>query len=283
MRTYPVSIGRMDWRTPLGATKVTQKERDPAWRPPKSIREEHARDGDPLPEVIPGGRPDNPLGRFALRLGLPSYLIHGVDERKSFGIGMRVTHGCVRMYPEDIEQLFGLVSVNTPVMIVDEPIKIGRRGDSVFLSVHQPLDEGEDESLPPLPRVSLDKVVHLVKANLGPNSQVPFELVRSITEVGDGIPHEIARAVTAAPVTRVSIPAQQVAPQPLAPQHPAPQYSAPPRDSFDEQYFKALAKHLNDDEAPEKPAAPAMKRRAPVNPNGADDDEAVRSYVTERY
>lgn len=278
VRTYPVSIGRMDWRTPLGATKVTQKERDPAWRPPKSIREEHARDGDPLPEVIPGGRPDNPLGRFALRLGLPSYLIHGVDERKSFGIGMRVTHGCVRMYPEDIEQLFGLVSVNNPVMIVDEPIKIGRRDGSVFLSVHQPLDEGEDESLPPLPRVSLDKVLHLVKAHLGPNYQVPFELVRSITDVGDGIPHEIAQALSAAPVTLVRSPPQQVAPHQPAPQQPAPQ-----RDSFDEQYFKALAKHLNDDDVPPTPVPPAMKRRAPVNPSGTDDDDAVRNYVTERY
>jgi len=268
--TYPVSIGRMDWRTPLGVTKVTQKERDPAWRPPKSIREEHARDGDPLPEVIPGGRPDNPLGRFALRLGLPSYLIHGVDERKSFGIGMRVTHGCVRMYPEDIEQLFGLVAVNTPVLIVDEPIKIGRRGGSVFLSVHQPLDEGEDESLPPLPRVPLDKVVHLIQSQLGPSYNIPLEQVRSITETGDGIPHEIAQAVPAPPITLVSNP-------------PQPQQAAPRRDAFDEQYFKALEKHLKDDDEPAAPAHPPMRRRAPVNPNGPDDDEAVKNYLIERY
>ena len=265
--TYPVSIGRMDWRTPLGATKVVAKERDPAWRPPRSIREEHARDGDPLPEVIPGGSPENPLGRFALRLGLPTYLIHGVDERKSFGIGMRVTHGCVRMYPEDIAQLFELIPVNTPVMIVDEPIKIGRINDRIFLSVHQPLDEGEDENLPPLPRVSTDAVLKTIKTYLGPAASVPFDLISAITERGDGIPQEIARSIDTRP-NKYPEPSQ------------VPSINSPGTDSA---YWEAISKHFDTPPQflPHKPSE--VKRPPPSRITDEDVDAKVRKYMEERY
>ncbi|HYE34005.1 L,D-transpeptidase family protein [Methylocaldum sp.] len=138
--TYPVSIGRMDWRTPLGATKIAQKVKDPVWRPPETIKEEHARDGDILPDVVPAG-PLNPLGRFALRLGVPGYLIHGTGIDKAYGIGMRVTHGCIRMYPEDIERLYPLVNVGTPVHLVNQPVKLGWSDGTLYMEVHQPLDE----------------------------------------------------------------------------------------------------------------------------------------------
>jgi len=136
--THPVSIGRMDWQTPLGLTQVVAKVRDPVWRPPASIKAEHAAEGDPLPQVFPAG-PDNPLGQFALRLGLPGYLIHGTN--KPFGVGMRVSHGCVRMYPEDIAAMFPQVEVGTPVHIVDQPIKAGWSADTLYLEVHPPLEE----------------------------------------------------------------------------------------------------------------------------------------------
>ena len=138
MHTYPVSIGRMDWSTPIGRTKVTVKTENPSWRPPKSIREEAEASGEPLPELIPPG-PNNPLGKYALRLARPGYLIHSTN--KPFGVGMRVTHGCVRMYPEDIEILFPAVPVGTPVQIVDQPIKIGWHFDTLFIEVHPPLEE----------------------------------------------------------------------------------------------------------------------------------------------
>jgi len=138
--TYPISIGRMDWRTPLGATKVIQKIKDPVWRPPESIKREHAKDGDILPDVVPAG-PNNPLGQFAMKLGVPGYLIHGTDVNKSYGIGMRVTHGCIRMYPEDIAKLFPLVDVNTGVTLVNQPVKLGWSGDQLYIEVTQPLDE----------------------------------------------------------------------------------------------------------------------------------------------
>jgi L,D-transpeptidase ErfK/SrfK len=146
--TYPISIGRMDWRTPLGVTRVIRKVKDPVWVPPETIKREHARDGDFLPDVVPAG-PMNPLGKFALKLGVPGYLIHGtgvdspygISFDKSFGIGMRVTHGCIRMYPEDIERLFPEVSVGTAVNLVNQPVKVGWSGGTLYIEVHQPLDE----------------------------------------------------------------------------------------------------------------------------------------------
>ena len=138
--TYPVSIGRMDWRTPLGATRVIQKIKDPSWRPPETIKEEHAKNGDILPDVVPPG-PNNPLGQFAMKLGVPGYLIHGTDVDKSYGIGMRVTHGCIRMYPEDIQKLYPLIPVGTPVYLVNQTIKLGWLGDALYIEVSQPLDE----------------------------------------------------------------------------------------------------------------------------------------------
>ena len=142
VQTYPVSIGRMDWVTPIGVTKVLSKSENPSWRPPKSIREEAEARGEPLPELIPAG-PNNPLGNYALRLGLPGYLIHGTN--KPFGVGMRVTHGCVRMYPEDIEKFFPWVPVGTPVKIVDQPVKLGWLFDTLFIEVHPVLEEKQQE------------------------------------------------------------------------------------------------------------------------------------------
>lgn len=145
--THPVSIGRMDWRSPLGVTRVVGKTKDPSWTPPESIKIEHAAKGDPLPDVVPPG-PDNPLGAYALRLGVSGYLIHGTD--KPFGIGMRVTHGCVRMYPEDIETLFHQVEVGTPVNFVDQPIKLGWFADTLYVEAHPELEEnatGEELAL----------------------------------------------------------------------------------------------------------------------------------------
>ncbi|MEM1174724.1 MAG: L,D-transpeptidase family protein [Pseudomonadota bacterium] len=139
--TFPISIGRMDWETPLGITQVIQKAERPAWYPPKSIREEHAAEGRPLPAVVPPG-PDNPLGDFAMRLGLPGYLIHGTN--RPAGVGMRVTHGCIRMFPEDIEFVFPKISLKTKVRIVNEPIKIGWDGDALVMEAHPVLESTPD-------------------------------------------------------------------------------------------------------------------------------------------
>ncbi len=143
--TFPVSIGKMDWNTPLGITRVVAKVKNPTWTPPKSVREEHAKRGDILPAVVPAG-PDNPLGLFALRLGIPggAYLIHGTN--RPAGVGMQVTHGCMRLYPEDIETLYGLVPVDSQVTIVNQPYKWGWHEGELLIEVHPPLQEDAVEA-----------------------------------------------------------------------------------------------------------------------------------------
>jgi len=138
VQTYPIGIGRMNWATPLGQTKIVSKTKDPSWRPPESIRREHAANGDPLPLLVPAG-PDNPLGAYAMRLGIPGYLIHGTN--KPIGVGMRVSHGCIRMLPEDIARLFPQIPVGTPVNIINQPVKAGWYGGKLYMEVHPPLKE----------------------------------------------------------------------------------------------------------------------------------------------
>ena len=142
VQTYPVGIGRQDWGTPLGLTRVVGKEKYPTWTPPASIRKEHEERGDPLPRVVPAG-PDNPLGDYKMRLGIGggNYLIHGTN--KAFGVGMRASHGCIRMMPEDIEYLFPQIPVGTPVRIVSEPAKVGWFGGKLYLEIPEPLEEDE--------------------------------------------------------------------------------------------------------------------------------------------
>jgi L,D-transpeptidase ErfK/SrfK len=135
--THPISIGRVDWNTPLGKTSILAKVRNPTWTPPASIRREHAAQGDILPAVFPAG-PDNPLGLYAMRLARAGYLIHSTN--KPLGVGMRVSHGCIRMYPEDIERIFPFVAVGTSVEIVNEPIKVGWSRDGLYIEIHPDLD-----------------------------------------------------------------------------------------------------------------------------------------------
>jgi L,D-transpeptidase ErfK/SrfK len=140
VETFPISIGRMDWKTPIGLTTIVRKEKDPTWYPPASVRESHLKDdGDVLPPSIPPG-PDNPLGAYALRLGVPggAYLIHGTN--KPVGVGMQITHGCIRLYPEDIESLFREVPVGMTVRIVNQRLKTGWIDGALYLEVHPPLE-----------------------------------------------------------------------------------------------------------------------------------------------
>lgn len=138
--THPVGLGRQDWGTPLGHASVVDKIVDPAWYPPASIRAEHAAEGTELPGIVPPG-PDNPLGQYALLLDIPGYLIHGTN--KPYGVGMRVSHGCVRLYPEDIASLFGQVTRKTAVHIVDQPYKLAWHQGELLLEV-QPLPGADD-------------------------------------------------------------------------------------------------------------------------------------------
>lgn len=182
VRTYPVSIGKRDWRTPLGLTSVIEKRRNPAWFPPKAIREERARAGSPLPVEVPPG-PDNPLGRFAMRLavGDGSYEIHGTNNPAA--IGMPVTHGCIRMYPEDIAELFSLVPVGTPVRLVNEPLKVAWVGRELRLEAHPPIDE-QGQGLEP----DLEEFSQLLRATVdGRSVAIDWASARDVMQKADGL------------------------------------------------------------------------------------------------
>jgi L,D-transpeptidase ErfK/SrfK len=186
--TYPIGIGREGWATPYITTKIIEKKKDPAWHPPESIRAEHAREGHPLPKVVPPG-PENPLGQFAMRLGLPSYLIHGTN--KPYGVGLRVSSGCIRMYPEDIKALFGMVPVNTPVRIVNQPYKVGVLNGKLLLEASPYLEEDTDQFEGNMTSV----VKMLVEVSKQHKYEVDWDLIRKVISERDSIPVEIGRVL----------------------------------------------------------------------------------------
>jgi L,D-transpeptidase ErfK/SrfK len=188
--THPVSIGRMDWRTPLGNTQVVAKQRNPAWYPPPSLKKEAAASGEALPDVVNPG-PDNPLGRYAVRLAIPGYLIHGTN--KPYGVGMRVTHGCVRMYPEDIETLFDVVTVGTPVQIINQPIKVGWLDGTLYLEVHPPLAE-DGVKYGDVMQAALDAISDAVsEENTKYRVMLRDSAIKTAIEEQNGIPVAISR------------------------------------------------------------------------------------------
>ena len=135
VNTFPVGLGRDDWRTPSGSFKVVEKTVNPRWVLPESIKTEHRLEGKPAPDFIAGGDPENPLGKYRLRLTLTLYGIHGTDI--PWGVGMQVSHGCVRLYPEDIERLFPMVPLRTSGEFIYQPVKVGAREGRIFVEVHK--------------------------------------------------------------------------------------------------------------------------------------------------
>ncbi|MCC7257688.1 MAG: L,D-transpeptidase family protein [Gammaproteobacteria bacterium] len=192
--TFPISIGRMDWATPLGRHRVLSKQARPTWYPPESIRAEHAADGDILPRSIPPG-PNNPLGDHAMRLSQSGYLIHGTN--RPVGIGMQVTHGCIRMYPEDIAWLFPQVPVGAGVEIVNQPYKFGWAPDGLYLEVHRHLEGDERSDADGSGMTEL--MQQFVRATNNRPAEVDWALVDEAFRAKLGIPVRIGTA--AAPAT----------------------------------------------------------------------------------
>jgi L,D-transpeptidase ErfK/SrfK len=180
--TYPISIGKMDWRTPLGLTHVIAKQKDPWWHPTKSVRDEHAKDGDILPAAVPPG-PDNPLGTRAMRLaaGNGTYLIHGTNN--PIAVGLAVTHGCIRMYPEDVEALYPRVPVGTEVRIINEPVKVAWVNGELLVEVHPPVD-AQGQSYEP----DVDKFSELLKQAVGKSVvAIHWDYAREVLGRADGV------------------------------------------------------------------------------------------------
>jgi L,D-transpeptidase ErfK/SrfK len=225
--TYPISIGRMDWETPLGLTHIVTKVQNPAWYPPDSVRKEHEDEGRPLPRIVPPG-PDNPLGRHAMRLGLSggAYLIHGTN--RPAGVGMQVTHGCIRMFPEDIEFLFDQVGIDTEVRIINEPVKMGWDGEQLHLEVHRPLevvpvpvDENLDgvvivepatlensaqakaDNAPARGQLTALTVQFVMATNAKPG-ELDWDFAEQLLERADGIPARVGRTIKNAATSAAS-------------------------------------------------------------------------------
>jgi L,D-transpeptidase ErfK/SrfK len=181
--SYPVSIGKMDWRTPLGLTHVTQKIKDPVWYPPESVRKEHAQSGDPLPPGPVKAGPDNPLGQFAMRLaaGNGTYLIHGTNN--PIAVGLAVTHGCIRMYPVDVAALFPLIPVGTPVRLINEPVKVAWIDGELLLEAHPPVD-AQGQSFEP----DIDQFSALLQRAVGDTTvAIHWDYAREVLQKADGV------------------------------------------------------------------------------------------------
>jgi len=185
VQTYPIGIGRVGWETPLGVTAVVAKAKDPHWYVPLSVRQERAELGDPLPSVIPPG-PENPLGHRVLKLEMPGYLIHGTNQ--PYGVGMRVSHGCVRLYPENIEHLYELVEIGESVAIINEPFLMAQLDGEIYMESHAPLEDdtaSADERLDLL----LEQWNAVPETGL---SERDIQRAREIAMLAGGVPLRIA-------------------------------------------------------------------------------------------
>jgi L,D-transpeptidase ErfK/SrfK len=218
--TYPVSIGKMDWRTPLGVTHVISKQKDPTWYPPASVRKEHAENGDPLPASVPPG-PDNPLGAYAMRLaaGNGTYLIHGTNN--PIAVGLAVTHGCIRMYPDDVAALYPLIPVGTPVRLINDPVKVAWVDGELLLEAHPPVD-AQGQSFEP----DLDQFSDLLRAEVGDTSvAIHWDYAREVLQKADGVIATVGlEAEDPSAPSAASFPdAEMPAPPSTAPPSSAPQ------------------------------------------------------------
>ncbi len=183
--TYPISIGSEGRNLPIGISKIGEKRVKPSWRVPESIRAEHAKEGDPLPAVIPPG-PDNPLGQYYMRLDTSSYLIHGTN--RPFSIGMRVSHGCIRLYPDNIESLFPLVPTGTQVNIINQPFKAGWQKDALYVEAHAPLSE---DKFAPSSSHTTEMVSAIINSSQVLLDEMSWEMTRLVADQRQGIPTKI--------------------------------------------------------------------------------------------
>jgi L,D-transpeptidase ErfK/SrfK len=208
--TYPIGIGRVGWETPLGDTTVVSKARDPSWYVPASVRRERAEMGSPLPAVVPPG-PDNPLGHFVLKLDMPGYLIHGTNQ--PYGVGMRVSHGCIRLYPENIEPLYGMVGIGEAVTIINEPYLAGWRDGELYFESHSPL---EDDVITPEER--MQEIFDRTRNSSGAFvEQVEQDRAHAVAANARGVPVRVLMADASEVMYRARIVRNTVEPDPNMP------------------------------------------------------------------
>lgn len=181
--THPIGIGKKGWSTPLGNTTIIRKKKDPIWTPPISIRKEHLDKGDVLPDYVPAG-PDNPLGRYAFYLGFKGFLVHG--SNRVGGVGVRGSHGCIRLLPADIENLFNIVPLGTPVCIIHEPFKAGWYKNRLYLEAHNPLTEPQY-----LDSNSQSRLAHVIENAISGSHLVNWTSAKLAAKTANGYPVRI--------------------------------------------------------------------------------------------
>lgn len=189
--SFPIGVGKAGWELAEGTTRVAGKRHRPAWHVPPSIRRENPR----LPAVVPPG-PNNPLGDYSLDLASAGIRIHGTN--RPYGVGRRVSHGCIRLYPEEIAALYPMVPVGTPVTVVDQPAKLGWRHGHLWLEVHpggRQADELEDRR-PMTPLLIAGMADKVARAAGGRADEVDWDLVRRAVEERRGYPVRITLLVT---------------------------------------------------------------------------------------
>jgi L,D-transpeptidase ErfK/SrfK len=200
--THPIGIGRVGWRTPVGVTKVVRREKNPTWRPPPSILKEHHEEGDDLPAAI-GPGPDNPLGDRAFYLGWNGYLIHGTN--KPAGVGLRVSHGCIHLFPEDIDALFDKVRLGTPVRVVNEPYVFGWHDGTLYMQAFGSLEDDprwqkikQDDSAGATKDAEIGQMKRFLAKTLGP--RIEHELARRHLRIDAELVMQLARSPRGVPV-----------------------------------------------------------------------------------
>ncbi len=258
--TYPVGIGRDGWNTPMGMTSVAVKTPNPDWHVPPSIHREHAAKGHFLPSVVRSG-PDNPLGYYAMRLAIGSYLIHGTN--KPFGIGMQISHGCVQMYPEDIEVLFKKVSVGTPVRIVHDPYLTAWDGDMLYLEANEPLEKWSS-SKPQLKKQVSKELRKIAKQH---NATVDWDKVDKVIQRADGIPTPVL--VNSPDVAQLSKSAVQLA-------RPTKLYGQPETTALTDNDWAMLVATFNNENDARKLAAMLNHQGPPIPARKVQADNAYQ-------
>ena len=185
----PIGVGREGLNTPLGTTKVVRKKEGPTWRPTARMLRE-----DPELEAVYPPGPDNPLGTHALYLGWPTYAIHGTN--RPFGIGRRISSGCIRLYPEAITQLYEKIPVGTKVTVVDQPIKLAWVKNKLYLEAHPTLEQAiamEEKAEVPEKKLSNDEMKYLIKTAGAYQDRLRWPTIRKALKQRRGIPVAIAR------------------------------------------------------------------------------------------
>lgn len=190
VKTYPVGLGKRDWRTPTISTTVIDKKIDPEWNVPETIRDyTFETRGKLLPEVIEGGSPENPLGHRALYLAKPGYLIHGNNSPDS--IGKFVSSGCIRMNNADVEELYPHVMTGTPVHILNISQKVGWENGTLYLESHIPVNLPEQETN----LLNNDSVDMAIREAIGANTaNINWDLADQVASERTGIPTAIGSA-----------------------------------------------------------------------------------------